>query len=305
MLTAGGATSYTWSNSLGTGNQKAVNPAVTTTYSVTGTSAGGCTNTISVVLTVYPVPAIIVNASPTAVCSGSPSTLTASGADTYVWNLGLGTGSTKTVYPATTTTYSVTGTNTLGCASLGKVVLTVYALPSVVLTANPSSITAGQSSTLTASGASTYVWSNPPGGSGTTKVVTPGITTVYAVTGMSTKGCTNTASVAVIVSPKSMQANKIPDINNPEIRKPEMKCYPNPFNEKTEICFLLPDDDHATVEIFDVTGKWIETLFNADIKGQSEYKVEFDAIKLPANIYIYRITTNNEVYTGKMILYRK
>ena len=53
-LNAAGATSYTWSGSTGTGAQVTVNPPVDVVYSytVTGTSANGCTNTAVVAVTV-------------------------------------------------------------------------------------------------------------------------------------------------------------------------------------------------------------------------------------------------------------
>ena len=53
VLTASGASTYSWSHSLGTGSSKTVSPTSTTTYSVTGTSTAGCTATASVTVTVF------------------------------------------------------------------------------------------------------------------------------------------------------------------------------------------------------------------------------------------------------------
>jgi hypothetical protein len=33
-----------------------------------------------------------------------------------------------------------------------------------------------------------------------------------------------------------------------------------------------------------------------------EYGVEFNATALPAGIYVYKLTTNEEVFTGKMMM---
>ena len=56
-ITAGGATTYTWSNSLGSGISKTVNPTIATTYTVTGTDVNNCSNTSTIIITVNPLPA--------------------------------------------------------------------------------------------------------------------------------------------------------------------------------------------------------------------------------------------------------
>ncbi|MFN7015207.1 MAG: hypothetical protein ACK4ON_13155, partial [Bacteroidia bacterium] len=105
--------------------------SVTTTYTVTGTNtATGCTNTANGVITVNPLPSV--TSTSATVCSGQSATITASGANTYVWNTGATTPG-LTINPATaTTTYTVTGTNTAtGCTNTANGVITVNPLPTV------------------------------------------------------------------------------------------------------------------------------------------------------------------------------
>jgi hypothetical protein len=83
---------------------------------------------------------------------------------------------------------------------------------------------------------------------------------------------------------------------------PVIRNYPNPFSEKTTIMFILPADNHVTLDIYDLSGKLIQTLYNDNVVNSQEYKVEFDGTTLPTGIYIYKMTTNEDVYTGKMIL---
>src|SRR5258706_5380955 len=107
-------------------------------------------------------PNVTISASPSSViCAGASTTLTASGASTYRWNTGATTASI-TVSPATTTPYTVTGTNSIGCSKTASITVTVNPLPNVTATASPASICVGTSSTLTASGATTYQWSTGP-----------------------------------------------------------------------------------------------------------------------------------------------
>jgi hypothetical protein len=73
-LSGTGGSSYTWDN--GVSNGVAFVPNTTTTYTVTGTDANGCTNTDQVTVTVAPNPTISGN---TVLCPSTTSQLTGSG----------------------------------------------------------------------------------------------------------------------------------------------------------------------------------------------------------------------------------
>ncbi|MBK9328251.1 MAG: M36 family metallopeptidase [Sphingobacteriales bacterium] len=191
-LTAGGATSYTWTGGL-SGNP-ATTPALTgtTTYTVTGT-AGGCSKTAVATVTVTPLPTVTVN-SPT-ICSGQTATLTAGGATSYTWTGGL-TGNPATTPALTnTTTYTVTGTAS-GCTNTA--VATVNVSSGLNVTVNSPTICAGQTATLTPNGATSYTWT---GGLSGNPATTPALTgtTTYTVTG-SSGACTGTAIATVTVT---------------------------------------------------------------------------------------------------------
>lgn len=212
-LTASGATSYTWSPAGGlsatSGSSVTANPSTTTTYTVTGTD-NGCTGTATSTVTVNPIP--VVTATDQTICAGGSTTLTASGATNYTWSPASGlsatSGASVTANPATTTTYTITGTDN-GCTGTGTVTVTVN--PNPTITVNSPTICAGGSATLTASGAISYTWS-PAGGlsatSGASVTANPATTTTYTVTGTSS-GCTGTATSTVTVTP-----NPVISVNN-------------------------------------------------------------------------------------------
>jgi hypothetical protein len=77
--------------------------------------------------------------------------------------------------------------------------------------------------------------------------------------------------------------------------------YPNPFNPTTKINFQLPTDGFVTLKVYDMLGKEVSTLVNGDKKA-GYYSYDFDASKLAAGVYIYRITANNFVQAKKMLL---
>ena len=61
-LTAGGATTYTWTSTGSTNTVIAVSPAASTNYIVTGTDANNCSNTQTVGLVVNPTPTVTIAA---------------------------------------------------------------------------------------------------------------------------------------------------------------------------------------------------------------------------------------------------
>ncbi|MEO6832109.1 MAG: PKD domain-containing protein [Chitinophagaceae bacterium] len=210
-LTATGGTSYVWTPgatlSCTTCASPVATPIVSTRYLVTGTSANGCTDTSSVLVSINPVSVITVSGS-SSICANSSTTLTASGATNYSWSPAIGlsatTGATVTAAPTSTTTYTVTGTQIGGCNASTTVTVTVNALPNVTASAN-ASICAGTSTTLNAYGATTYFWTPTVGLSSSNTAITtanPTVTTNYIVTGTDGNGCTDTGLVTVTVKPK-------------------------------------------------------------------------------------------------------
>ncbi len=199
-LTASGGTSYAWSNGLGTGATKTVSPTVFTAYTVTVTNAANCTAEATLNLNVASLPTIAISPATIAVCPNTPTTLTASGADTYVWSNSLGSGDTKTVSPTGTTTYTVTATEaTYGCTATATKTVTVNPAPAADISPASVAICTGSSATLTATGGAGYNWSNTLG-AGATKTVSPTNTTTYTVTVTGANTCTATATKTVTVN---------------------------------------------------------------------------------------------------------
>ncbi|MGZ3941524.1 MAG: Ig-like domain-containing protein [Bacteroidia bacterium] len=210
VLTAGGASTFTWSANAGgvTTSTVNVNPTTTTVYTVAGTS-GACKDSITATVNVSPSPTLTLPASSYTVCLGNSVTLGVNGATTYTWTSGTGLSCTvcqnPVSTPTTATIYTVTGTSG-SCSSVATVTVSINVnpLPTLTLTPSSNSICSSNSSTITASGASTYTWA--PGGSlsgtsGSTVTATPVSTTDYTVSGTDGNGCMNTSVVTITVSP--------------------------------------------------------------------------------------------------------
>jgi gliding motility-associated-like protein len=201
-LTANGASSYAWSG--GINNSVNFAPLFSNTYTVTATATNGCTNTATKYVLVHPLPAIGINANPSAsICAGKNVTLTASGGSTYSWTNSITNGIAFT--PINTNTYTVTVTTVNGCVSTSTQAITVNALPTVTSSAypNPPVVCAGQSIKLIGAGASTYTWT---GGIINNTLFALNNSGTYTVTGTDANGCTGTSLI-------SATANPLPIIN--------------------------------------------------------------------------------------------
>lgn len=128
---------YQWSPSTGLSNPNMANPFISLTYNgpndtdtllyTLEVSGGpGCKGKDTVRIIVKRKPAVGVTPHSLTLCKDSSITLTASGADTYLWSPGGATASSITVSPPVTTTYIVTGTlAATGCKANDTAVITV------------------------------------------------------------------------------------------------------------------------------------------------------------------------------------
>ncbi len=186
-----GAQAYTWSG--GVTNNLSFTPGSTQTYTVTGTGANGCTKTDQVIVTVKPLPTVSAGADQQA-CAGDQVTLIGLGALSFTWNNGVTNNSAFT--PASTQTYTVTGTAVNGCTNTDQVVVTVNAIPVISAGINQS-VCLGTPVTLAGTGGQTYSWNN---GVANGVSFVPQTTSTYTVTGTDVNGCENTANVIVTVN---------------------------------------------------------------------------------------------------------
>ena len=126
-LNVSGASTYTWVGGPSTSSY-VVNPAISTSYSVTGTNASGCvSNTATVSVVVKPLPTISFQTANAMVCLGDSVIVSASGATSYTWSNGAQT-STIGFIATNQSNYSVIATNsTTGCSANAAYQLSVSA----------------------------------------------------------------------------------------------------------------------------------------------------------------------------------
>jgi len=77
--------------------------------------------------------------------------------------------------------------------------------------------------------------------------------------------------------------------------------YPNPFNPTTNITFTIPQSSDVKLEVFNTVGQRVITLVNG-VRNAGTHTITFDASNLASGVYLYRLTSGNNVQINKMLL---
>ena len=77
--------------------------------------------------------------------------------------------------------------------------------------------------------------------------------------------------------------------------------YPNPFNPTTNISFSLAQKSSVRIEIVNINGQLVDVR-NLGVLPAGSHDIEYDASKLSSGVYFYRLVTDDNSVSKKMIL---
>ena len=83
-----------------------------------------------------------------------------------------------------------------------------------------------------------------------------------------------------------------------------LTSYPNPTQGPSKVMFTTGETTRTLIEVYDMSGRHIGTLFNQEAQQDKEYTLDFNGNNLPNGVYIYRMTTNNENIVEKFMIAR-
>ncbi len=286
----GSGATYKWTikgdtTTLATTDTFTVYPPTTTTYYVT--VSNGCSGMDSVVvitnaaspLTIVPPSAIF--------CNGLSDTLKISGGGSdFEWSpstgLNVTTGSSVIVSPSITTTYTVTGTDSLGCAATGTEVVTVIPSPNT-----PTFTQHGD--TLVSSSKNDNQWYRNDTlllNDTSQDLIITLLGEYWVIVNNEANGC-STAS-------DSMKITSLTGINQLTMESGLLTVYPNPTGGKV---FININSSIANIKdwnllLTDVLGRTLYSMPSLN------YSNEIDLLDLPSGMYF--ITVINK--TGRAVL---
>lgn len=228
QLTASGAKTYVWSPNTGlnttSGSIVIASPVTNVTYTVSGTDSDNCHSSKTFTLGVSS-PNLVMTPASKVLCKGDFVALKAEGSNSYKWSpasgLNITTGANVNANPIASTTYTITGTDSYGCTSMGTVAVTVNNL-NITLNPESASICKGSSVTINASGGSNYKWSPASSlnvSTGSVVSASPQVNTTYTVSATDANNCSGTKTVNVSIyastltvdppSPSTCQGSKV------------------------------------------------------------------------------------------------
>jgi hypothetical protein len=83
-----------------------------------------------------------------------------------------------------------------------------------------------------------------------------------------------------------------------------LMVYPNPFAERVYFDLQWNRDSHALIEIYDIRGAKLTTLYDNRVEAGLLYRLEYAPVGAAPGMLLYRLVIDNQVINGK-VLYQK
>jgi hypothetical protein len=81
-----------------------------------------------------------------------------------------------------------------------------------------------------------------------------------------------------------------------------VKAYPNPFTDHVYFDLTLKTDSKVRLEIFDINGSKIATIYDDVVIAYNSYRLEYTPKNLSSNTLMYRLIIDDKIaFTGKLI----
>jgi hypothetical protein len=134
--------------------------------------------------------------------------------------------------------------------------------------------------------------------------VFPEITYFYWLESIDLNGETQVYGPVSVDIPNNDEDQQIPDL--PSFYGLHQN-FPNPFNPTTHIAFKLLEDSIGKLEIFNVKGQYITTLFEGNIAADEVNIFEWDGkdakgTNVSSGIYLYKLISGNNSQIKKMLM---
>jgi len=281
-------------------------PNTTTAYTAQVSNQSGCSVAAGGTILVAPEFVLSMTPNTTSCSAGSPVQLGATPSSgtgiQYTWSPPTALNATNIANPVasplTTTTYSVTATNDIGCTDLAQVTITVGQLQSIDVTANDVQLCQGEQSQLMANTAGllpfTIAWT-PNNGSlntsvGANVIATPEVTTTFTATATETaSGCQLSEAITVNISPAyTVNAGQDDTIcSTLGYQLNVLHNVPTPIIQWANSALLNDDNVSSPTILFDTTATYTVTVtdaFGCSASDEVTITDPFDLLITPINI---------------------
>ncbi len=83
-----------------------------------------------------------------------------------------------------------------------------------------------------------------------------------------------------------------------------LRADPNPTEAKSRISFGSGENRYASLEVYDMSGRLVSSLWQGDLQGGELYTRDFNAAGWPAGIYLLRLSNDIEIKVLKVVVGR-
>jgi hypothetical protein len=80
-----------------------------------------------------------------------------------------------------------------------------------------------------------------------------------------------------------------------------LSIYPNPFNSSTTISFILPKEEHITLNLYDITGRKVTTIAEGTYPAGS-HSLSLNMKDYASGIYYLRLDMEDSHISRKMVM---
>ena len=278
-FTVSGAGNYNWNVGVN-GATLSAQPSITTTYTVTGTDANGCSATASATANVSGGSSVAISE------AGCNSELTVNlNGGTYLWSTGA---STQSIIPTGDAVYSVTATDANGCSGTASLPFTQVGSFSLSLDSitNTGSSNSGAIQIAVSGGRAPYSfnWSNGSNNQNLSNLA-PG---TYAVTATDARGCSQTGSYTVQLL-SAIETNEA---------LANWTVFPNPTRHTVQIRSSLLDEV-LEYSLFDAQGRLLQA---AKLPAQTGGQWQIQLQDYPEGMYFLRLQQGEQVRTERLMI---
>lgn len=130
--------------------------------------------------------------------------------------------------------------------------------------------------------------------------------------GTSSNGRVVFADAAMLILNRKRSPNLVLDavlLSHPSDEEPTLpalpsidKVYPNPFNPETSIEFSIPNTGPVSLDIFDATGRKVQTLIQNKVYTAGTHPFRIEAGRLASGVYLLRLQASTVMVTKKITL---
>jgi hypothetical protein len=252
----------------------------------------GCYDADTIVVTTNATPNVSAGPDVT-ICTGSSTTLTATGGLNYVWSNG-NQSSNNNVSPTISTVYYVTGYDASGCFASATVSVVVIPLANAQFTGSVTGATANFTNQST--NAVSYNWTfgdTSPGSTSANPSHTYTANGTYTVTLTATGPCgSDTYTFVVTITQVGLQDNDLSQT---------LSLYPNPNDGNFTLSFDFTTQKDVTIEVMDVRGRIVYSDMENNIMS---YNKQIGLTDAESGMYFVRIITSEGVVTEKVTIQR-